>query len=239
LGTGQGKRFAERPLVSVVVFCTLLTEIQGVDRIEGFFRATDLQSSGSCVALAKSYFPPKNIADFLTSAFLKFSQTNYFYFHEAKFREKLDYYYAAEHVLSINDSGWICTLLMTFAIGTQFAHMQTKSAPAGVSKTENTPDDQIGLELYRFSCRLIPDLITVASVETVQAFLLLGVYTLPIDTSGLAYIYYGLAIKMAVQNGMHRKLLAGNVSAEIIEVRNRLWWSAYSLERYITLCQGI
>ena len=147
----------------------------------------------------------------------------------------MEYYYAAEHVLSINDSGWICTLLLTFAIGTQFAHMQTKSTPAGASTTESTPDDQIGLELYRFSCRLIPDLITVASVETVQAFLLLGVYTLPIDTSGLAYIYYGLAIKMAIQNGMHRKLLAGNVSAEIIEVRNRLWWSAYSLERYITL----
>ncbi|KAJ6049207.1 hypothetical protein N7444_005923 [Penicillium canescens] len=211
---------------------------KSVDHTEGFFRATDLQSSGSCVALAKSYFPPKNIADFLTSAFLKFSQTNYFYFHEARFREKLDYYYAAEHVLSINDSGWICTLLMTFAIGTQFAHMETKSAPAGASTTESTPDDQIGLELYRFSCRLIPDLITVASVETVQAFLLLGVYTLPIDTSGLAYIYYGLAIKMAVQNGMHRKLLAGNVSAEIIEVRNRLWWSAYSLESRIGILHG-
>ncbi|KAJ5834307.1 hypothetical protein N7447_000333 [Penicillium robsamsonii] len=211
---------------------------KSVDHTEGFFRATDLQSSGSCVALAKSYFPPRNIADFLTSAFLKFSQTNYFYFHEARFREKLDYYYAAEHVLSINDSGWICTLLMTFAIGTQFAHMETKSTSAGASATENTPDDQVGLELYRFSCRLIPDLITVASVETVQAFLLLGVYTLPIDASGLAYIYYGLAIKMAVQNGMHRKLLAGNVSAEIIEVRNRLWWSAYSLESRIGILHG-
>lgn len=205
--------------------------IQGVDHTEGFFRATALQSSGSCVTLAKTYFPPKQIAEFLTSAFLKFSQTNYFYFHEATFREKLDFYYANEHPLSINDAGWICTLLMTFAIGTQFAHMQTKSTPASVSSVEDTSDDQIGLELYRYSCRLIPDLITVASVETVQAFLLLGVYTLPIDTAGLAYIYYGLAIKMAIQNGMHRRLIEGDVPPEIIEVRNRLWWSAYSLER--------
>ncbi|ODM20098.1 hypothetical protein SI65_05085 [Aspergillus cristatus] len=175
------------------------------DHVEGFFRATALQSSGSCVALAKAYFPPKHIAEFLTNAFLTFGETNYFYFHEATFREKLDFYYTNEHPLSINDAGWICTLLMTFAIGTQFAHMQTKPTPASASAVENTPDDQIGLELYRFSCRLIPDLITAASVETVQAFLLLGVYTLPIDTSGLAYIYYGLAIKMTIQNGMHRK----------------------------------
>ncbi|CAG8908818.1 unnamed protein product [Penicillium egyptiacum] len=212
---------------------------KSVDQAEGFFRATALQSPGSCVALAKTYFPPRHIAEFLTSAFLKFSQTNYFYFHEATFREKLDFYYATEHPLSINDAGWVCTLLMTFAVGTQFAHMQTKSiSGSSVSTTETSPDDQIGLELYRFSCRLIPDLITVASVETVQAFLLLGVYTLPIDTAGLAYVYYGLAIKMAIQNGMHRKLLEGNVAPEIMEVRNRLWWSAYSLESRISILHG-
>jgi hypothetical protein len=190
-----------------------------------------LQSSGSCIALAKNYLPPKHIAEFLTNAFLKFSQTNYFYFHEATFRQKLDFYYAKEHSLTINDAGWICTLLMTFAIGTQFAHMQTNSRSSSVSSAEEISDDQIGLELYRYSCRLIPDLITVASVETVQAFLLLGVYTLPIATAGLAYVYYGLAIKMAIQNGMHRRLIEGDVSPETIEVRNRLWWSAYSLER--------
>lgn len=209
-----------------------MKELQSLDQAEGFFRATALQSAGSCVALAKTYFPPKHIAEFLTSAFLKFSQTNYFYFHEPTFREKLNFYYATDHTLSINDAGWICTLLMTFAIGTQFADMQIKSIPgSSASATETSPDDHIGLELYRFSCRLIPDLITVASVETVQAFLLLGVYTLPIDTAGLAYIYYGLAIKMAIQNGMHRKLFEGNVAPEIVEVRNRLWWSAYSLEK--------
>ncbi|KAJ5498928.1 hypothetical protein N7453_007979 [Penicillium expansum] len=212
---------------------------KNLDQTEGFFRATALQSSGSCVALAKTYLPPKHIAEFLTTAFLKFSQTNYFYFHEATFREKLDFYYATEHPLSINDAGWICTILMTFAIGTQFAHMQTKSIPgSSASTTETSPDDQIGLELYRFSCRLIPDLITVASVETVQAFLLLGVYTLPIDTAGLAYIYYGLAIKMAIQNGMHRKLFEGNVAPNMVEVRNRLWWSAYSLESRIGILHG-
>ncbi|OKP02900.1 hypothetical protein PENSUB_6972 [Penicillium subrubescens] len=205
----------------------------------GFFRATDLHSACSSVALAKSYLPPKPIAEFLANAFMKYSQTNYFYFDEATFREKLDFYYSTTDPPSINDAGWICTLLMIFAIGTQFAHMQSNSTPGGVtSAIESTPDDQIGLELYRFACRLIPDLITVASVETVQAFLLMGVYTLPIDTAGLAYVYFGLAIKMAIQNGMHRKLPEGNLAPEIAEVRNRLWWSAYSLERRIGILHG-
>lgn len=212
--------------------CLTNMNLQNSAHATGFFRATDLHSACSSVALAKSYLPPKPIAEFLANAFMKYSQTNYFYFDEATFRERLDFYYSTTDPPSINDAGWICTLLMTFAIGTQFAHMQSKSTPGGVtSATGSTPDDQIGLELYRFACRLIPDLITVASVETVQAFLLMGVYTLPIDTAGLAYVYYGLAIKMAIQNGMHRKLPEGNLAPEIVEVRNRLWWSAYSLER--------
>ncbi|KAF3403820.1 hypothetical protein F1880_010203 [Penicillium rolfsii] len=205
----------------------------------GFFRATDLHSACSSVALAKSYLPPKPIAEFLANAFMRYRQTNYFYFDEASFRGKLEFYYNNTDPPSINDSGWICTLLMTFAIGTQFAHMQSNSTLGGAtSATESTFDDQISIEFYQSACRLIPDLITVASVETVQAFLLMGVYTLPIDTAGLAYVYYGLAIKMAIQNGMHRKLPEATLAPEIAEVRNRLWWSAYSLERRISILHG-
>jgi len=199
---------------------------------KGFFRATELLSSGSCVALAKQYFPPRPIADFLVKTFLKYAQTNYFYFDEDTFHSKLDFYYRSNDPLNVNDAGWVCTLLMTFAIGTQFAYMQTKPTSTSELGQIDIPDDDIGIELYRFSCKLIPDLITTASVETVQAFLLMGSYTLPIDTSGLAYTYYGLAIKMAVQNGMHRRFPGDNVDDKLLEVRNRLWWSAHSLERY-------
>ncbi|KAJ0416415.1 fungal-specific transcription factor domain-containing protein [Aspergillus carlsbadensis] len=160
--------------------------------------------------------------------FLQFAQTNYYYFDESTFRRKMEYYYSNQHLLTIHDAGWLCTLLMTFAIGTQNEH------PHLSRKT----DDRIGLELYRFSCRLIPDMISVASVETVQGFLLLGVYTLPIDTSGLAYTYYGLAVKMAVQNGMHRNSSGVLLDPKIAEWRNRLWWCAYSSESRTSILHG-
>ncbi|UCK57339.1 hypothetical protein AFCA_000268 [Aspergillus flavus] len=129
---------------------------------------------------------------------------------------------------------------MTFASGTQFAYMHASRPPylQSMSGEDHLPDDTIGLALYRFSCRLIPDLITTASVETVQAFLLFGVYTMPIDTSGLAYTYLGLAIKMAIQNGMHRQFGEEGLDARTIELRNRLWWSAYALDRRISILHG-
>ncbi|KAF7589739.1 hypothetical protein BBP40_003888 [Aspergillus hancockii] len=204
------------------------------------FRATGLQSSSSIVSSARTYFPPRHIANFLLDTFLEFTQTNYYYFDETEFRQKLDYYYIEDRYLDINDAGWICTLFMTFASGTQFAYMNTNREPysLGMPGEDHLPDDTIGLALYRFSCRLIPDLITTASVETVQAFLLFGVYTLPIDTSGLAYTYLGLAIKMAIQNGMHRRFGEGGLDPRTIELRNRLWWTAYTLDRRISVLHG-
>ena len=209
----------------------LLTAAQDSETTNAFYRATSLQSSNSFVTSSRIYFPPRDVAEFLTDTFLQFAQTNYFYFDETTFRQKMDFYYTTDEAFTIEDTGWICTLLMAFAIGTQFAYMQTMPAQ-NKPPSEEIPDDHIGLELYRFSCRLIPDLITIASVESVQAILLLGVYTLPIDTSGLAYTYYGLAIKMAVQNGMHRKYSGVSLDPLTIELRNRLWWTAYSSERY-------
>ncbi|KAB8236200.1 Zn(II)2Cys6 transcription factor [Aspergillus alliaceus] len=204
------------------------------------FRATGLQSSSSIVASSRTYFPPRHIAEFLLDTFLEYTQTNYYYFDETEFRQKLDYYYTEDRYLDINDAGWICTLFMTFASGTQFAYMHASRSPYlhSMSGEGHLPDDTIGLALYRFSCRLIPDLITTASVETVQAFLLFGVYTMPIDTSGLAYTYLGLAIKMAIQNGMHRRFGEEGLDARTIELRNRLWWSAYTLDRRISILHG-
>jgi hypothetical protein len=184
------------------------------------------------MSLAKQYFPPRPIADFLVKTFLEYALTNYFYFDQDIFHRKLEYYYDLEGSLTINDAGWVCTLLMTFAISTQFAYMQTRPNLTNEFAKVDIEDDHIGIQLYRFCCRLIPDLITTASVESVQAFLLMGSYTLPIDTSGLAYTYYGLAIKMAIQNGMHRQFPGENFDGRLVEARNRLWWSAYALERY-------
>lgn len=200
---------------------------------DGFFRATGLQSASSSIGLSTTYLPPRDVAEFLTDTFIQYAQTNYFYFDETTFREKIEFYYTITRALVIDDAGWICTLLMVFAIGTQFAYMQTAPTEGNPPFSEEIPDDRIGLELYRFCCRLIPDLITTASVETVQAFVLLGVYTLPMDTAGLAYTYFGLAIKMAIQNGMHRKLIGVTIPPRMVEWRNRLWWTAYALERSV------
>jgi len=133
---------------------------------------------------------------------------------------------------------------MVFAIGTQFAHFSSQDGQITLSKSRNvvpesssSPDDDTAINFYHAAVNLIPDVISLASIESVQAFLLLGVYSLPIDAAGLSFTYLGIAIKMAVQNGMHRKYSRG-LDARTIELRNRIWWTTYTLEKYTSESPG-
>jgi hypothetical protein len=92
-------------------------------------------------------------------------------------------------------------------------------------------EDNVGVTLYQDACRLLPDVITIASLESVQACLLIGLYTLPLDPSGISWVYLNLASKVAIQNGMHRKAPDQALHPYTSETRNRVWWTLYLLEK--------
>lgn len=96
----------------------------------------------------------------------------------------------------------------------------------------------MGRMFFQQASKLIPDVITVASLESVQACLLIGLYTLPLDTSGLSYIYLNLAVKLGIQNGMHRKYVGDGIDETTIEIRNRVWWTAFTIERRVCIFHG-
>lgn len=221
-------------------------------RILEYWRATQLQSPKTLVQSVLSCLPPRSVAGFLVHIYFQFAQVNCFYVEQGWLRKKLDFLYEAPGHVTSEDAGWVCSVLMVLAIGTQFAHMAagggTAAAPepgveggesssgggggdGGDGEQEKGPDADVGVTFYQMASKLIPDIITIASMESVQACLLLAHYALPLDTHGLAYTYLGLGIKMAIQNGMHRRYTGTDLDARTIETRNRLWWTAYTVER--------
>jgi hypothetical protein len=178
------------------------------------------------------------VADFLVQIFFKYAQTNNFYVEEDWLLEKLAICYNDPESLSSDDAGAVCSILMVLAVGTQFAHMESSTPvnclPSGstANQDHHFSEDEVGLTFYQFASKLLPDLIATASVRSVQACLLIGTYLLPLDTSGLCYTYFGLALKLAVQNGMHRRYHGEGLSSRMIEVRNRVFWTAYTIEKY-------
>ncbi|KAI3400359.1 hypothetical protein diail_3376 [Diaporthe ilicicola] len=220
-------------------------------KILEYWRATQLQSHKSLVQSVISCLPPRAVANFLVQVYFRHAQVNCFYVEESWLRKKLEFLYEAPGHVNSEDSAWVCSVLMGLAIGTQFAHMASGPPEDSLSdlddgerdgqKTPGGPadtDSDVGVTFYQMASKLIPDIITMASMESVQACLLLAHYALPLDTHGLAYTYLGLGIKMAIQNGMHRKYSGNDLDTWTIETRNRLWWTAYTVERRVSVLHG-
>lgn len=201
-------------------------------------RAHRLRTQQSIVANAVASLPPSEVTNFLIETFFKYAQTNYYYIDEQFLRKRLEYLYSEIRNFGTEDAPWICTLLMVLAMGTQFAHFHSPrvedasvNADDAISGSDLSLEDEAALTFYHAATTLIPDTVSIASIESVQAFLLLGVYTLPIDAAGMSFIFLGIAVKIAIQNGMHRRSTK-HIDGRTIEMRNRIWFTAYTLEKY-------
>jgi hypothetical protein len=205
--------------------------------------STHLLSRDAFVLEAVSLFPPAHTSYILLRVFFKFVQTNYFYVHEEMFRQRLDQFYSNPTQVGIDDTAWICVCLMVFALGTQFLHLYRSSTRNCCKELTNdayticeTMDNNLALAFYRKASTLIPDILAIDSIESVQVFLLFGIYVLPIDPAGLSCTYFGIAIKAATQFNMHQRSNS-HLSPSEMELRRRVWWTAYTLERFVKSVQ--
>ncbi|KAE8335265.1 hypothetical protein BDV24DRAFT_171471 [Aspergillus arachidicola] len=185
------------------------------------YRSKVLQSPSSAL-LCVSSLPPRAIASFLVHCFFKHAEINYFTVERTWLESKLDMAYTNANSITHSDVSTMCVIFGVLAVGTH----GRKSTQHG-----QFTGDAVGVMLYQQACLLLPDVITLSSLESVQACLLLGIYTLPLDASGLAWIYLGIGVKLANQNGMHRKSCEDSFDLPIRETRNLVWWTLYTLER--------
>lgn len=206
-----------------------------------YWRANHLRSSEGALRTITSDLPPKEIALFLVKTYFSHAQTNTLFVEEAWVTERIDRLYGAQSCIFEEDAPWVCTTLLVLAVGTQFAHLenvQSNPIPSVDTSDREMAVESVGVSLYQMATRLIPDVLTIASVESVQAFLLLGHYVLPLDAQGLAYSYLGMATKVAIQNGMHRQKKPVDLENSTWESRKRLWMTVSRLEKRISILHG-
>ncbi|KAJ4255034.1 hypothetical protein NW762_009838 [Fusarium torreyae] len=205
---------------------------------------SQLLSRDAAVLEAVSLFPPAPSALVLVRVFFEIAQTNYFYIDEEPLRQRLDQFYSCPTRVGIEDAPWVSVALMVFALGTQFSHLHHSSVRGSCRVLMKdaydicqSMDDTIATTFYRKATNLIPDILSMDSIESIQAFLLFGIYVLPIDPAGLSCTYFGIAIKVATQFNLHQRI-TGDISHREIELRKRVWWTAYALERRICILHG-
>ncbi|KAK6365536.1 hypothetical protein LTS17_011255 [Exophiala oligosperma] len=209
-------------------------------QVKDYWRPTQLQSPVNVISQAMDHLPPYHIAQFLVKLFFKYVQLNCFFIEEEWILAKVQHSYSEAPEFSASDVSWVCSLFAVLAIGTQVAHMESGSSLITESEEDLTmcSEDDVGKIFFHTAHSLVPDVMALASQESVQACLLLAKYAMPLSTGGLSYSYLGLAMNMIILNGMHRKYTGSGCDAKTIETRNRLFWTAYTLQLYISVMHG-
>ncbi|RDW92696.1 transcription factor domain-containing protein [Aspergillus mulundensis] len=201
-------------------------------QVSNYWRAEQLHSGTNSIAAAISCCPPRHIADFLIKVFFKHAET-YYVIDKNWLVEKVDALYNDPGRFGNKGASVVSVILTVFAIATQYAYLDSPG-----QKSTEFSEDALGTMFYQQAIRLLPEIIEASSLESVQACLLFAIYALPLDASGLGYIYITLTNRLGMQNGMHRKYTGTGLSAAMIETRNRVWWTAYTIERKISIFHG-
>lgn len=177
-------------------------------------------------------FPPKNVADFILSVCIQRGTDSFYYFNQLQFTADLDDFYAHPDSRLRTDVPFVCLALAVFALGSQWTTMARPEDPGNVLSSLPGGADP-GRIFYSRVRGLIGDILDRPCVRSVQAIFVLGVYLMPASANGASYIYMGQALRKALALGLHQEADEGSLGEDDKEVRRRLWWSIYSLERCI------
>ncbi|KAH7023884.1 fungal-specific transcription factor domain-containing protein [Ilyonectria destructans] len=177
-------------------------------------------------------FPPRQVAEFLLSVCIKHGTDTFFYFDQAQFSADIDQFYTDPNSHLRSDSSFVCLAMAAFALGSQWTLLERPDGPAPGPR----PDDgDPGRVFYSQAKTLIPDVIDRPCLRSIQASFVLGVYLMPASAIGSSYVYMGLALRKALAFDLHQNTDDQTLDEHEREVRRRLWWSIYSLERCTTV----
>lgn len=131
----------------------------------------------------------------------------------------------------LHNPKFLCLTLSVFSLGSLFVQLYQgrMDTPEIVAPS---PGDIPGIRYFHYAQKLIPQVITPPSFEGLLSCLLLALSVLPIHSAEACYTYLGLALRIAICLGLHRKQPHSPLSISDSEIRNRVFWTSYSIERY-------
>jgi hypothetical protein len=174
-------------------------------------------------------FPSIEVAIPLFETFHQHCETNYFYFDSEWFKDLVKSFYATPPASEPRvGCDIVCLMLVVLAGASQFTHLnQMQDSTFSDATTDEIP----GHVFYRLAQIIMPRAIAMGSLASIQACLIAGIYLLPSDERNTAYVYLGIALRMAIASRMHRNTHAERCSPRLLEIRNRVFWTIYLNER--------
>lgn len=117
-------------------------------------------------------------------------------------------------------------IFMVYAIG---------AATRRVSESYNATTPR---KLFQTALQLKPPITELRSVQTIQALMLLIMYNLRSPSSANIWYMVGLAMRTAIDLGLHRESSYRNMKPDESQRKRRLFWSVYLMDRSIARLLG-
>ncbi|KKZ61729.1 hypothetical protein EMCG_03758 [[Emmonsia] crescens] len=99
-------------------------------------------------------------------------------------------------------------------------------------------DGPPGFEYFQQAMNLLPDIHEQPSVTFVEVLSLVGYFFQNLNRRDAAFLYIGLALRMAISLGLHQEVSDDSLDDHAREHRRRLWWSVYSMDRILCVKSG-
>lgn len=138
------------------------------------------------------------------------------------------------------DPSWLCLLHLVFAIGLVLANPSPGSQDDIIVQKLRT-DSMDRAEMFYRNAKSLSD--PVAGFEdadfwSVQALVLMTVYSLTVSKRNAAYAFHGMAVRSAFALGLHREETMVIFSDEERGTRRNLWRSLFILDRFLAASLG-
>ena len=203
------------------------------DILQGGFMSTQRQPSGSMGNLFE--LPPRSLADRLVTSYFIYRHPVSTYLHEGTFRRRYERLWRglgeAGDVDGVDDVAWLGLVNLVLAFG-----CDTSSMPHGTQASGSERDRVIFFE--RGKSLTMSGILQGGKVELVQALLLMGHFLHGSLEFNHCWTVVGLAVRNSQAMGLH--LDPAQFTDDIVEqeVRKRVWWGCFALDRQISTKVG-
>jgi hypothetical protein len=138
------------------------------------------------------------------------------------FEERLNIVYHHPPDFSNRESCLVyCQVLLVIAYGLMYSVNQWSG-----------DDGPPGFKYFKHALRFLPDIHEEGSIFFVEVLCYVAYYMQNLNRRDAAFLYIGLALRMAISLGLHQEVSHPDVSDADRYRRRRAWWSVYSLDRY-------
>lgn len=95
-----------------------------------------------------------------------------------------------------------------------------------------------GFEYFTYALEVLPDIHEEGTVLFVETLALVGYFMQNLNRRDTAFLYIGMALRMAITLGLHQESSSPGLDDVTREHRRRVWWSVYSLDRIHSVKSG-